>query len=244
MPPTPRRASVVDLRQYRCHPGRRDDLVRVFDEHFVEGQERCGMHVLGQFRDLDDPDRFVWLRGFDALAARGQALQDFYDGPVWAAHRDAANATMADWSDAVLLNVVEVGSGYPRYGTRDPGWELEPAPTSVFTLTVFSHHSHRDTEAVRHFLDEIRPWVVTSGAEEVAVWASDPSENNYPALPLREDPVLVHLVRHDSDEEHARFVRRLAAMPAWERARRAHAAFLPGPPRLLRLRPTRRSHLR
>lgn len=244
MATTPPRAAVVDLRQYRCHPGRREDLVRIFDEHFVEGQESTGMHVLGQFRDLDDPDRFVWLRGFDDLPTRGRALEDFYGGPVWAAHRDAANATMADSSDALLLNPVELGRRYPRYGSRDPGWELDAAPSSVFTVTVFVHRSPGDVEAVRHFLDEIRPWVVTTGAQEVAVWVSDPSENNFPALPLREDPVLVHMVRHESDAEHARFVRTLGPMPGWDRARQAHAGYLAGPPQLLRLRPTRRSHLR
>ena len=53
--------AVVELRQYTLHPGARDTLVRLFDAHFVESQERCGMRVIGQFRDLDDPDRFVWL---------------------------------------------------------------------------------------------------------------------------------------------------------------------------------------
>ena len=55
---------VVELRQYTTHPGTRDTLVRVFEQHLIEDQERCGMRVLGQFRDLGDPDRFVWLRGF------------------------------------------------------------------------------------------------------------------------------------------------------------------------------------
>jgi hypothetical protein len=30
---------------------------------FVETQEATGMRVIGQFRDLGDPNRFVWLRG-------------------------------------------------------------------------------------------------------------------------------------------------------------------------------------
>src|SRR6266545_2866010 len=78
--------TVTDLRQYTLHPGRRDDLLRVFEDHFVEGQEATGMHIAGHFRDLDDPDRFVWLRGFADLDARRKALEDFYYGPVWRAH--------------------------------------------------------------------------------------------------------------------------------------------------------------
>jgi NIPSNAP. len=57
----------------------------------------------GQFADADDADRFVWLRGFADMAARARALAAFYDGPVWRAHREEANATMIDSDDVLLL---------------------------------------------------------------------------------------------------------------------------------------------
>ena len=99
---TPNRLSpVVELRQYTLHPGKRDALIDVFERHLVESQEETGMNIIGQFRDLDRPDHFVWMRGFDDMEARRQALETFYNGPVWHAHRDAANATMID-SDDVL----------------------------------------------------------------------------------------------------------------------------------------------
>ena len=40
------------------------------------------MHIVGQFRDLDDPDRFVWIRGFTDMSSRLAALPNFYGGPV------------------------------------------------------------------------------------------------------------------------------------------------------------------
>ncbi len=67
------RCPVVELRQYTLHPGRRDVLVDLFDREFVESQESVGATVLGQFRDLDDPDRFVWLRGFEDMPRRARA---------------------------------------------------------------------------------------------------------------------------------------------------------------------------
>ena len=51
--------AVVELRQYTLRPGRRDGFIELFDREFVETQEETGMAVLGQFRDLGDPDRFV-----------------------------------------------------------------------------------------------------------------------------------------------------------------------------------------
>src|SRR5829696_7935028 len=56
--------SVLELRQYTLHPGKRDVLIELFEREFVESQEALGMQLVGQFRDADDPDRFVWLRGF------------------------------------------------------------------------------------------------------------------------------------------------------------------------------------
>src|SRR5207253_8210966 len=93
---------IVELRQYTLHPGKRDVLIDLFDREFIESQEALEMSVIGQFRDLDDPDRFVWLRGFRDMSSLAQCLQAFYGGPVWKQHRDAANATMID-SDNVLL---------------------------------------------------------------------------------------------------------------------------------------------
>jgi hypothetical protein len=68
---------ILELRQYTLHPGRRDDLIELFDREFVETQEAVGIQVIGQFRDLDKPDRFVWLRGFNDMPGRAQSLTAF-----------------------------------------------------------------------------------------------------------------------------------------------------------------------
>jgi hypothetical protein len=47
---------IVEFRQYTLHPGSRDVLIELFDGEFVESQEAVGMKVIGQFRDLDDPN--------------------------------------------------------------------------------------------------------------------------------------------------------------------------------------------
>src|SRR6478672_4727400 len=94
---------VLELRQYTLKPGQRDTLIDLFERHFVESQEAAGMTLVGQFRDRRRPDRFVWLRGFPDMEHRHQALEAFYGGPVWSAHRSAANGTMVDSSDVLLL---------------------------------------------------------------------------------------------------------------------------------------------
>lgn len=72
------RCPIVELRQYALHPGRREALITLFDREFIESQEELGIEVLGQFRDLDNPDRFVWLRGFETMPGRAEVLTGFY----------------------------------------------------------------------------------------------------------------------------------------------------------------------
>jgi hypothetical protein len=66
------RYPVLELRQYTLLPGQRDVLIDIFDREFVETQEAEGMAILGQFRDLDRPDRFVWLRGYTDIASENR----------------------------------------------------------------------------------------------------------------------------------------------------------------------------
>src|SRR5262245_823733 len=94
---------VIELRLYTLKPGQRDVLIDLFERHFIESQEAAGMTLVGQFRDRHRADRFVWLRGFPSMEGRHQALEAFYGGPVWSAHRNAANDTMVDSDDVLLL---------------------------------------------------------------------------------------------------------------------------------------------
>ncbi len=71
---------IVELRQYTLHPGKRDVLIDLFDREFVESQEALGMKIIGQFRDLDNPNRFVWLRGFRDMPSARRRSRTFTAG--------------------------------------------------------------------------------------------------------------------------------------------------------------------
>ncbi|HEX7828941.1 MAG TPA: NIPSNAP family protein, partial [Thermoanaerobaculia bacterium] len=162
---------IAELRQYTLHPGQRDTLVSLFEREFLTTQADAGMPVLGRFLDLGDADRFVWLRGFPDMERRKQSLTSFYDGPVWRANRDAANATMIDSDDVLLLRHVD--------GTYD-------FDGGTYALMVYSFDAVDDAlvGAVR---DAVQPLVLLR-TEEV--------ENNYPRLPVRQgEHVIVAITR-------------------------------------------------
>lgn len=104
---------IVDLRQYTLYPGTRDGFVELFDREFVETQEAAGMRVIGQFRDIGDPNRFVWLRGFPDMPSREKALTGFYiHGAAWKSYSGVARSKMIDSTDALLLRPARVDSGF------------------------------------------------------------------------------------------------------------------------------------
>lgn len=160
-------SSVVELRQYTLHPGARDTLIELFEREFVAGQEEAGIRVGGRFRDLDDPDRFVWLRSFPDMVERARALHAFYGGPVWRAHRDAANATMADSDDVLLL--------------RGPA---VPAPAAAGPVVATICHPLDPVAFADHVERRLLPELL-AGAVPQEVLRTEHAENTFPALPVR-----------------------------------------------------------
>jgi hypothetical protein len=232
---------IVELRRYTLHPGQRDVLIDLFEREFLEGQEATGMTVIGQFCDLDAPDQFVWLRGFPDMPSRAASLQAFYGGPVWQANRAAANATMIDSDDVLLLRPARpelgflLGPGRPPRGSPEaPGgilvattWHLRPAAEAGF-MTVF------DTVLVS-MLHE-------AGMPILAIFVSEHSDNTFPALPVRADArVFVWFSRFPDRATYERHAATLAGMPGFAAALRPYLARAP---EVALLSPTARSRLR
>lgn len=195
---------VFELRRYTLRSGQRETLIALFEGEFVETQEAAGISVIGQFRDLDQPDHFVWFRGFPDMERRKAALGDFYGGPVWAEHGPAANATMLDSDDVLLLKPIAPGAAFAGMAGELQGME-EPA-TGAAAILVVTHRltpgaSEEDAMAVAEAFSER---AAESGAEIVARLITERSQNSYPRLPVREgEQVVVTVLRASEFEAEA-----------------------------------------
>ncbi|HYE44973.1 MAG TPA: NIPSNAP family protein [Caulobacter sp.] len=226
--------AIVELRQYRMRPGRRDALIDLFEERFIESQEALGATVLGTFRDLDDPDRFVWLRGFAGPKARHDALDGFYTGPVWQENRTAANATIADSDD--VLQLAPAG-GFDLAGRSRAPIGAPPQGQAVVTATVCPIRRGEQAAFAAIYARDIAPVLAAAGAPAIGAYATDPSPNSYPRLPVREDAtVFVWFQAFPDADAQGRF----AAGPG-AAFYRGLAPRLAGPIEVLRLSPTGRS---
>ncbi|MFN2529127.1 MAG: NIPSNAP family protein [Candidatus Baltobacteraceae bacterium] len=174
----------IELRRYATRPGKRDVLIELFEREFVESQEALGMVPVGHYRDLDDPDTFVWFRGFPEMRKRAAALQEFYRrSPVWKENRDAANATISDSDNVLLLKSARPESCFDLYGlNRRP--EAEKGPSFV-GLAIFMQEAQPSVAFVHRFEADILP-SLRENAERIAYFVTDERSNQFPALPVRE----------------------------------------------------------
>jgi hypothetical protein len=227
--------SVVELRQYTLRPGQREILVELFDRELVEPQEAVGMELLGQFRDLDRPDRFVWLRGFPDMESRRRSLEAFYGGPVWRANAAAANATMVDVDDVLLLRPAAPSSRFGALPPR-PAASGDHAPAVTLLATICPLDRPADAGELERILI---PRLAAAATPALALLVEEPSENTYPALPVRAGEHVVVWFQRSPDAAGER-----ASIDAAADLARDVLAHMVGPPVQLRLDPTPRSRLR
>ena len=164
---------IIDLRDYTTVPGARDKLIERCETLLFDEQMRLGAAFLGAFRDADDPDHFVWLRGLPDMATRKRVLTAFYsDGDMWKANRDEVNTWIAD-SDNVLL--------------VKPISEVALAATGDSVVAMYSHirRAPLDAATAARLQHDVAAAVDSAGGRLLVTLATDPSENNYPRHPIR-----------------------------------------------------------
>jgi NIPSNAP len=245
-PADPAWCSVVELRQYTLKPGRRDDLIALFERHFLEGQEQYGMQILGQFRHRTNPDQFVWLRGFADMQARHRALQGFYSGPIWQAHRAAANATMLDSDNVLLLKPARIASKLRGDSSQRPAMDAPEEAGGIVIATVYGFDTPVESRFVECFEAQVAPVLGAAGAALLGYYITEPAENTFPQLPVREgEHVFVWFASFAGERAYAAYQTALTTNQTWITSLvPALQEWLSRPEEVLELVPTRRSLVR
>lgn len=224
--------TIYEFRDYALHPGQREVLVDLFEREFIEPQEALGARVRAIFRDLDQPDRFVWIRSFADGHARFAALDGFYTSVAWGAHRNAANATIIDSDDVLQLR--PIGGAIPSV-PRSPIDAHQNSETLIVSTTYFP--ASEDAFA-QHFAHVNIAHLREISAAPFALFATEHAPNTYPRLPIRDDSVFVTLTRFASTAAYEAKAEAIASI--------AHSVtpLCVAPTQTRRLQPTRRSTLR
>lgn len=231
--------AIVEIRQYTLFPGQRDVLIDLFDRYFVDSLTADGMTVIGQFRVLDGPNRFFWVRGFPSMEARGKALTAFYaHSLVWKAHKSAANATMVDSDNVLLMHPASQGSGLPIM--PDPGTRVAESK-GLLVATIYHPEIPVTAEFITLFDRQVEPIVSRARARVIGSYATEESPNNFPALPIRPVHSFAWFACFDDEAAFERY----QSDPGWGAVNQRFAELKNySPPEVWRLSPTMRSRLR
>ena len=226
---------VFELRRYRLKPGRRDDLIQLFEREFIESQIATGMTLHGLYRDRDDPDAFVWFRSFPNMPSRARSLAEFYGGPVWKRFGSAANDTMINSDNVLLLRPV----GQAPFATARSVEGGDP----LVTVTTYSLAPRREDEFAAFYGECVEPLMRRAGARSDARFVTERGENTFPRLPAREgETVCVQVSAFETAHAHAAFEAKLADTPEWASDVQSRLdQFVWRRPETARLAPTRRS---
>jgi hypothetical protein len=179
-------STVLELRQYLIFAGKRDAMIDVFDSKLIEGQEAEGMRLVGQFRDLDDPNRFTWMREFPTMASREKALTDFYTGPIWKAHRGEANPLLEDNDNVLLLRPAAPGFALPTQTGERPQVGAQPPPGGLVIVTIYYLWKDPTEGFTEFFTSKLAPELKAAGFNVLGAYVTESTPNNFPALPVRQ----------------------------------------------------------
>lgn len=209
--------SLFELRRYRLKPGAFDDLLTLFEGEFVHTQQAVGMDVPAIYRDIDDPDAFVWLRSFENIDARAEALATFYSGEVWKRFGSAANATMVNSDNVLLLAPGRLGSDFVPASGAHTETPQGPSDKGLITISVCALAPGREQEFAGFFETQARPLIEQAGARIDATFVTAGEKNSFPRLPVREgEPVFVWIAAFPNAEAEVAYRSRLEQTAAWQ----------------------------
>jgi hypothetical protein len=121
---------IVEVRSYRIKPGRRAEFIEFFETRAVPALRSHGMKIIGPLLDVENPNKFVWLRSFPSLEQRDQMKESFYEGELWKNELESIAMPMLDSYDVILC---ETSPACVFDAALEESWHFSPAhiPSSL-----------------------------------------------------------------------------------------------------------------
>jgi hypothetical protein len=85
---------IVEVRTYTIAEGLRQRFLDLFETRTRPLQQSLDIQVVGPWLDVENPDRFVWMRAFPSLAERERMKRDLYEGDEWTGELEAVMMPM------------------------------------------------------------------------------------------------------------------------------------------------------
>ncbi len=237
--------NVLEIRNYLLQPHMREHFIDYFEANFITTQEAVNMHVLGQFRLIDEPDHFVWMRGYSDMQTRGDSLHAFYDGPVWKKHRTTTNGMIIDSDNVHLLRPLDSNfdltcghtSATVAAALTDSSILLD---ADMIAVEFYQAASGQHQALIDQFQAHVVPAYHAAGIQLRGCFVADMGKNTFPRHPaIQNEHELVVITAYTS--ENAALNQRAQVAPTMTKAL---GSLLAAAPESLLLTPTLHSPLR
>ena len=177
------------------------------------------------------------------MSSRARSLQEFYGGPVWKMHSKAANATMIDATNVLLLHPARAASGFSLTNSARPQHGGKEVDGGLVIATIYYFSSPVSQDFLEFFERTLKPITTRAGAGVDAYFVTESSSNTFPKLPVREGEHVFVWFTHFADQpSYERYRKALARSDSWRRNVEPELARrLKGASEVLKLAPTARS---
>ncbi len=136
-------------------------------------------------------DRFFWIRGFNTMQERSRFLPAFYGGEVWKEFGPAANDMMLEWHNVHLLKPI-TGNTIAIDKKQD-----------LLVIDYYTAVNNRLDQLVDLFKESYIPLYHSYGINDVSLWVSEMTENDFPRLPVyQQENLLVVITGYSNDAEY------------------------------------------
>lgn len=93
---------IVEVRSYRIKPGHREEFINLFESKAIAAQRAYGIKIVGPMLDVENPNKFVFLRSFPSLEERDRMKDAFYGGEIWKNELEHLALPLLDSYDVIL----------------------------------------------------------------------------------------------------------------------------------------------
>ena len=98
---------IIEVRSYRITPGKREEFVEIFKRRSIDAQHAHGMKIVGPLIDLENPNKFLFLRGFPSMEELKRMKDEFYGGKLWKEELEQILMPMIESYDVVLCKTAD-----------------------------------------------------------------------------------------------------------------------------------------
>ena len=95
----------LELRQYRTHPGQRNNWVKYMEEIIIPIQVSKGMVIVGSFVGEEELDLYVWIRRFASESERQRLYEAVYQTDEWVNNISPKIPEMLDRDKIVVTRI-------------------------------------------------------------------------------------------------------------------------------------------